>query len=197
MKNNRVKRKLSSQFENDVIEGSVINVRRSLGVTGPVGLMNSLNPLQLIAGSITQIAHYKHQVRLVETEQKRITAEANLQHHQIDVALSLGLRALDYRRVSLQNALDAVSFELGAQHIERSAVLECINNLVENISKPELSVLDKQLSHETLSLLTTVLKAMGERSTGTLSQIINTTQKSLETLPCHDLLRLAANKDCL
>ncbi|MAY13738.1 MAG: hypothetical protein CMI06_00200 [Oceanospirillaceae bacterium] len=156
--------------------------------SGVMGFLKSLNPLQFASEAIAQLAHYKHQVKILETEQKRIDAEANIRHHQIDSALKAGLQLLDERRNALQMALEVVTKDLEHTHLEKKRVLDCIDNLVANISDPELSSEEKQLSHATMSILSDSLKIMGEQSTVKLDLIAKNTQKALEAMPRSDLI---------
>lgn len=156
--------------------------------SGVLGFFKSLNPLQFASETIAQLAHYKHQVKILETEQKRIDAEASIRHKQIDSALEAGLKLLDERRNALQMALEVVSKDLEHTHIEKQRILDCIDNLVANISNPELSSEEKQLSHATMSILTESLKTMGEQGIVKLDLIAKNTQKALEAMPRSDLL---------
>lgn len=156
--------------------------------SGVMGFLKSLNPLQFASETIAQLAHYKHQVKILETEQKRIDAEANIRHKQIDAALKAGLQLLDERRNALQMALEVVTKDLEHTHLEKKRVLDCIDNLVANISDPNLSSEEKQLSHATMSILSESLKTMGEQSTVKLDLIAKNTQKALEAMPRSDLI---------
>jgi len=156
--------------------------------TGLMGLIQSLNPLQFAAESIAQIAYYRHQIKILETEQLRINAEANIRHHQIDAALNAELQLLDERRNALQIELELATKDLENTHIEKKRILDSIDNLIKNISNPELSSKDKKISHETISLLTSILKEMGKQSTKRFDLIAKNTQKSLEAIPRNDLI---------
>lgn len=85
-------------------------------------------------------------------------------------------------------ALEVVSRDLEHTHIEKKRILDCMDNLVGNISNPELSSEEKQLSHATMSILSDSLKYMGEQSTVKLDLIAKNTQKALEAMPRSDLL---------
>lgn len=166
----------------DVNTGKQLEFDRS----GVMGFLKSLNPLQFASETIAQLAHYKHQVKILETEQKRIVAEANIRHHQIDAALKAGLQLLEERRNALEMALDVVTKDLEHTHLEKKRILDCIDNLVANISDPALSSEEKQLSHSTMSILSESLRTMGEQSTVKLDLIAKNTQKALEAMPRSD-----------
>ncbi len=178
----------SSKVKGKLIQDIKSGTQLDLNKSGVMGFLSSLNPLQFASETIAQLAHYKHQVKILETEQKRINAEANIRHHQIDAALKAGLKLLDERRYALQMALEVVSRDLEHTHIEKKRVLDCMDNLVANISNPELSSEEKQLSHATISILSDSLKHMGEQSTVKLDLIAKNTQKALEAMPRSDLL---------
>ncbi len=150
--------------------------------------MQSLNPLQFASEAIAQIAYYNHQVKILETEQKRINEEANIRHHQIDAALKAGLKLLDERRIALKMTLKVVTKDLENTHIEKKQILDSIDNLVKNISDPNLSSEEKTLSHSTISILSDSLKTMGQESTVKLNLIAQNTQKALEAMPRSDLI---------
>lgn len=168
----------------DIKAGKPIEFDRN----GVMGFLKSLNPLQFASETIAQIVHYKHQIKVLETEQKRIDAEAGIRHHQIDAALKAGLQLLEERRVALQMALEVVSNDLENSHIEKQRVLDCIDNLVRNISDPNLSSEEKQLSHTAIALFTDSLRSIGEQSVVKLDLIAKNTQKALEALPRSELL---------
>jgi hypothetical protein len=176
--------KTKGKLIQDIKSGSELDLKKS----GVMGFLSSLNPLQFASETIAQLAHYKHQVKVLETEQKRIEAEANIRHHQIDAALKAGLQLLEERRIALQMALEVVSKDLEHTHIEKKRILDCMDNLVANISNPELSSEEKQLSHATISIFSDSLKSMGEQSTVKLDLIAKNTQKALEAMPRSDLL---------
>lgn len=154
--------------------------------SGMLNFLKSLTPLQNVSEAIAQLAHYKHQVKILEREQTRIDAEAKIRHHQIDAALKAGLQLLEERRSALQMALEVVTKDLEHTHLEKKRVLDCIDNLVGNISDPKLSSEEKQLSHATMSILSESLKTMGEQSTVKLDLIAKNTQKALEAMPNSD-----------
>lgn len=151
--------------------------------SGWKGLVKSLHPLQHVSESIAQICHYRHQIKVLETEQIRIREEANIRHHQIDAALEAGLKTLEERRLALKSSLEVVSKELEHTHIERNKIVECITNLTVQMSDKEFSTEDRQVFHTSITTLSVTLKDMGAESTTKLSLIANNTQKALEALP--------------
>ncbi len=151
--------------------------------SGWKGLLKSLNPLQHISESVAQICHYRHQIKLLETEQIRIKEEANIRHHQIDAALEAGLKTLEERRLALKCSLEVVSKELEHTHVERKKIVECISNLTKQMSNKKYSTEDRQIFHTSIVTLSVTLKDMGAESTTKLSLIANNTQKALEALP--------------
>lgn len=156
--------------------------------SGVMGFLQSLNPLQFASEAIAQIVHYRHQIKVLETEQKRIEAEAGIRHHQIDAALKAGLQLLEERRVALQMALQVVSKDLENSHLEKKRILDCIDNLVKNISDQNLSIEEKQLSHTAIAMFTESLKGIGEQSIVKLDLIAKNTQKALEAMPRSELI---------
>jgi len=174
--------------ESKLIQGIETSKTLNFDKSGFIGLMQSLNPLQFASEAIAQIAYYKHQVKVLEIEQERINAEANIRHHQIDAALQAGLQLLEERRIALQTALEAVTKDLENTHIEKKQILDCVDNLVKSICNPELSSEDKKIAHSTIATLTDTLKIMGKESTIKLDLIAKNTQKSLEAVPRNDLI---------
>ena len=83
-------------------------------------------------------------------------------------------------------ALDVVTKDIEHTHLEKKRILDCIDNLVANISDPALSSEEKQLSHSTMSILSESLRTMGEQSTVKLDLIAKNTQKALEAMPRSD-----------
>lgn len=156
--------------------------------SGVMGFLQSLNPLQFASEAIAQIVHYRHQIKVLETEQKRIEAEAGIRHHQINAALKAGLQLLEERRVALQMALQVVSKDLENSHLEKKRILDCIDNLVKNISDQNLSIEEKQLSHTAIAMFTESLKGIGEQSIVKLDLIAKNTQKALEAMPRSELI---------
>lgn len=155
---------------------------------GPLlmGFLKSLNPLQFASETIAQITHYKIQVKNLEIEQIRIQEEAKIRHKQIDSALKAGLQLLEERRVALEMALEVVAKDLENTHLEKQNILDCISNLVKNISDTNLSIEEKQMSNTLLPELTGLLKTLGEQSTVKLDLIAKNTQKALEAMPNSD-----------
>ena len=156
--------------------------------SGVMGFVQSLNPLQFVSENIAQLAHYKYQIKVLETQQLRINKEAEIRYHQIDAALKAGLTILEERRYALQKSIEVVAKDLENTHIERKRVLDCMDNLINNISDPNLSSEEKQLSHSTMSILSESLKTMGEQSTVKLDLIAKNTQKALEALPRSEMI---------
>jgi len=153
---------------------------------GMIGFLKSLNPLQFASEAIAQITHYKIQIKNLETEQVRIQEEAKIRHKQIDSALKAGLQLLEERRRALEMALEVVAKDLENTHLEKQNILECISNLVKNISDTNLSIEEKQMSNTLLPELTGLLKTLGEQSTVKLDLIAQNTQKALEAMPNSD-----------
>lgn len=163
--------------------------------SGFAGFIRSLNPLQFASETIAQVVHYKHQIKILETEQKRIAAEAAIRHHQIGAALRAGLQLLEERRVALHMALEVVSRDLAHSHVEKQRLVQCIENLVSNISNPQLSLEEKQMSHTTIGMLTETLKSIGEQSIVKLDLIAKNTQKALEAIPRSESLLTFSNNE--
>ncbi|WP_146749208.1 hypothetical protein [Paracidovorax anthurii] len=176
--------KLPGKLIQEVKESKPLEFDRN----GFMGFMKSLNPLQFASETIAQLVYYKHQVKILETEQERIEAEAGIRHHQIDAALRAGLQLLEERRVALHMALQVVSRDLENSHLEKKRILDCIDNLVKNISDPDLSLEEKQLSHTTIAMFTESLKNIGEQSIVKLDLIAKNTQKALEAMPRSELI---------
>jgi len=176
--------KRTGKLIQDVKEGRSLEFDKS----GFMGFLKSLNPLQFASEAIAQIVHYRHQIKILETEQKRIEAEAGIRHHQIDAALKAGLQLLEERRVALQMALQVVSKDLDNSHLEKKRILDCIDNLVKNISDQSLSIEEKQLSHTAIAMFTESLKGIGEQSIVKLDLIAKNTQKALDAMPRSELI---------
>lgn len=177
-----VKTKKSGKLIQDIKSGKSLKFDKS----GATGFLKSLNPLQFASETIAQYAHYKLQVKALETEQLRINAEAGIRHKQINSALKAGLQLLEERRKALQMALEVVTKDLENTHLEKKDILKCISNLVKNISDPNLSSEEKQMSHVLMPELTGLLKCLGEQSTVKLDLIAQNTQKALEAIPNSD-----------
>jgi len=158
------------------------------------GLIQNVNPLQIVSEMIIQISYYKHQVKALEIELERINAEANIRHHQIDAALNAGMQLLEERRIVLQSSLAIVTKDLDNTHIEKKQILDSIDMLVKNICTPTLSSQDKQINHSIIATLTNTLKDMGEQSTIKLDLIVKNTQKTLEATPKNDLLLIFSER---
>lgn len=148
-----------------------------------LGFIKSLNPLQAVSETVAQIVYYRHQIKILETEQKRIEAEASIRHHQIDAALRAGLQMLEERRVALQMVLKVVSQDLAHAHLERKRILSFIDNLMRNLSDQSLTLEEKQLSHTAIAMFTESLKSIGQQSIVKLELIAKNTQKALEAMP--------------
>lgn len=178
------KTKSNGKLIQDVKESKPLEFDKS----GFMGFIKSLNPLQFASETIAQLVHYKHQIKILETEQKRIEAEAGIRHHQIDAALHAGLQLLAERRVALHMALQVVSQDLENSHLEKKRILDCIDNLVKNISDQSLTIEEKQLSHTAIAMFTESLKGIGEQSIVKLDLIAKNTQKALEAMPRSELI---------
>lgn len=176
--------KRTGKLIQDVKQGRSLEFDKS----GFMGFLQSLNPLQFASEAIAQIVHYRHQIKVLETEQKRIEAEAGIRHHQIDAALKAGLQLLEERRVALQMALQVVSKDLENSHLEKRRILDCIDNLVRNISDQSLSIEEKKLSHTAIAMFTESLKGIGEQSIVKLDLIAKNTQKALDAMPRSELI---------
>ena len=151
--------------------------------SGWVGLVKGLNPLQHLSESIAQVCHYRHQIKVLETEQVRIREEADIRHHQIDAALEAALKTIEERRVAISSSLEAVSKELEHTLVERLKIVECISSLTMQMADQSFTTDDRKLFHTSIATLTDSLKDMGTESTAKLSLIATNTQKALETLP--------------
>ena len=167
-----------------------------LNKSGVMGFLNSLNPLQLASETIVQLAHYKYRIKVLETEQRRIDGEVHLRHQQIDADLTLALQILDDRRSTLHLSLEGTLKDLEQVHIEKKRIIDCIDNLIANISNPTLSSEEKQLSYATMTILTDSLKVMGEQSSVKLDVIAKNTQKALEAMPNINL-SLTFKRECI
>lgn len=174
--------KKTGKLIQDIKSGKALDFDKS----GAMGFLKSLNPLQFASETIAQITHYKIQIKNLETEQLRINAEASIRHKQIDSALKAGLQLLEERRKALEMALEVVTKDLENTHLEKKDILACISNLVKNISDPNLTSVEKQMSHALMPDLTNLLKCLGEQSTVKLELIAQNTQKALEAIPNSD-----------
>ena len=149
-------------------------------------LLKSLSPFQTFAETIAQITYYKHQIRMLDVEQTRIEEEAKIKHHQIDAALSAGLRTLEERRMAFEASLGLVAKKLEHSHIEKNRIIDSIQLLTKNIANQQVSIEDKRISMEAISYLTESLKTIGEQSIISLELIAKSTLKALDTSPRGD-----------
>ena len=150
---------------------------------GWMGLVKGLNPLQHLSESIAQICHYRHQIKILETEQVRIREEAGIRHHQIHAALEASLKTIEERRLAINSSLEVVAKELEHAHIERNKIVDCITQLTTEMTNATSSTEDKKLFHTSIGVLSETLKDMGNQSTAKLSLIATNTLKALDTLP--------------
>ncbi|WNJ95567.1 hypothetical protein RND59_00135 [Vibrio ruber] len=60
--------------------------------------------------------------------------------------------------------IEVVAKDLENTHLEKQNILDCISNLVKNISDPSLSIEEKQMSNILMPELTGFLKTLGEQS---------------------------------
>jgi hypothetical protein len=146
------------------------------------GFFKSLNPLEMISETIAQIVYYKQQIKMLETEQVRIDAQAKLCHHQIDARLQVRLEWLAMQQNALQVKLQIVAKDLKNVRLEKKKLHKSLAKLVDNLSNPNLSTADKQLSHTAIPLLTDLVKNIGAGGLVKLDLLINT-HISLATMP--------------
>lgn len=149
------------------------------------GFLKSLNPLEMISETIAQIVYYKQQIKMLETEQIRIDAQAKLCHHKIDAALQVKLEWLATQQNALQIKLQIAASDLKNMHLEKKKLHKSLGKLIDNLSNPDLSTADKQLSHTAIPVLTELLKNIGAESLVKLDLLMNT-QTSLTTMPNDD-----------
>lgn len=146
-------------------------------------LVKSLNPLGTAKEAFSEFLYYRHQIKVLAVEQKRIEKEAEIRHHQIDAALEIAVKILDDRRNAIEKSFSLVSQELNNQHIARAGIIEAVKNLTNDIMDGSKSVDERALSQTALSTMSEILKTMGEQSTANLTLIAQNTQKALEAIP--------------
>lgn len=146
-------------------------------------LLKSLNPIGTAKDAFSEFLYYRHQIKVLGVEQKRIEKEAEIRHHQIDAALEIAVKILDDRRNAIEKSFSLVAQELNHQHIARAGIIEAIKNLTNDIMDSSKSVDERSLSQTALSTMSEILKTMGEQSTANLALIAQNTQKALEAIP--------------
>ncbi len=143
-------------------------------------LSNSLFPLgNVVSDSIAKICHYKHQVKILETEEKRILENAKIEHHRIDATLETCLKQIESQKEITEKKLKEISKSLENSHIERLKLLDTINNVTKAISAPNLSSECKEKMYSSLSIFTKLLAEMGDKEIIKLSYIVNDAEKRL------------------
>lgn len=150
---------------------------------GFLGLLKSLNPLGTAKEIMADILFYRHQIKVLDVEQKRITEEASIRHHQINATLEIAVKILDDRRNAIEKSFQLVAQELRNQQLAREGIIKSISNLTADIMDSAKSIEERQLSQTALSTMSEILKTMGEQSTANLSLIAQNTQKALEAIP--------------
>lgn len=176
-------RKNTGELIQDITEKIPVEFKK----TEFANFIKSLSPLQFASEKISEIIYYKHQIKILELEQNKIEAEAKIRHHQINAALHAGLKLLEERRVTLHMTLQVVCKDLEHSQIEKKELLDCIDNLVKNISNPSLSLDEKKISFAAISHFTELLKNIGEQNIIKLDLIAKNTQKALEAMPRSEL----------
>ena len=146
-------------------------------------LVKSLNPLGTAKEAFSEFLYYRHQIKVLAVEQKRIEEEAGIRHHQIDAALEIAVKILDDRKNAIEKSFSLVSQELRNQHIARAGIIEAIKNLTNDIMDSSKSIDERALSQTALSTMSEILRTMGEQSTANLTLIAQNTQKALEAIP--------------
>lgn len=148
-----------------------------------IDLLKSLNPLGTAKEVMSEFLYYRHQIKVLNVEQKRIEEEAKIRHHQIDAALEIAVRILDDRKNAIEKSFSLVSQELSNQHIAKIGIIEAIKNLTNDIMDSSKSIEERSLSQTALSTMSEILRTMGEQSTANLSLIAQNTQKALDAIP--------------
>ena len=148
-----------------------------------IDLFKSLNPLGTAKEVMSEFLYYRHQIKVLNVEQKRIEEEAKIRHHQIDAALEIAVRILDDRKNAIEKSFSLVSQELSNQHIAKIGIIEAIKNLTNDIMDGSKSIEERSLSQTALSTMSEILRTMGEQSTANLSLIAQNTQKALDAMP--------------
>ena len=148
-----------------------------------IGFLNALNPLGHISETISRILEYKLEAKRLEVEAKRIEEEANIRHHQIDAALEVAITRLNERREAIRGFLMIASQEIENCHIERMAIVRTIDNLNSLLIKDDISVDERKMAIESLPTLTRLLSEYGERGSMPFRQLVETTQKAIESVP--------------
>lgn len=184
-------------IEGEVISSSISKSKDSVELIGKIqspslprpdgagflGLLKSLNPLGTAKELMADILFYRHQIKVLDVEQKRIAEEANIRHHQIDAALEIAVKVLDDRRNAIEKSFQLVAQELQNQQLAREGIIKSISNLTTDIMNSAKSIEERQLSQTALSTMSEILRTMGEQSTANLSLIAQNTQKALEAIP--------------
>lgn len=148
-----------------------------------IDLLKSLNPLGAAKDAVSEFLYYRHQIKVLNVEQKRIEEEAKIRHHQIDAALEIAVKILDDRKNAIEKSFCLVSQELANQHIARTGIIESIKNLTNDIMDSSKSIEERSLSQTALSTMSEILRTMGEQSTANLTLIAQNTQKALDAIP--------------
>lgn len=146
-------------------------------------LIKALNPLGFIKDTVAEILEYKHQVKVLETEQKRITEEARIRHHQIDASLKSAIMVLDERRKVIREFLQTASRNLQQHRVERRQIIQTITALNTKLIGKKVSLEEKQVILESIKMMSSILVNIGEKNTADLSIIADSTQKALDSVP--------------
>lgn len=144
---------------------------------------DSLNPLTVISQTISQIAYYRQQIKMLETQQLHINRQAELCHHQIDAALTVKLKTLEVQRNALYAKLCIAAKELDGMRVGKQEIRNNISELIKNICNPQMSSEDKKILYSSLALLTDLLKTMGNDSVVKFDSLMKNTQCTAEMLP--------------
>lgn len=142
-----------------------------------------INPIGTIAGAISQILHYRYQIRMLEVEAQRIEREAKVKHHQIERAYEVAIRALEERRKTLEASFQVAADNIRNINAQRTDLTKQIVELSKALVSPQLSIHEKEVISTTIKEISTLCVNLGQEGCASLQLIVENTKKSFEGLP--------------
>jgi hypothetical protein len=131
------------------------------------GFLSALNPVGTIATAISDILHYRLEVKRIEAQREAVAYQAGVAHRQISATLRTKLAKLETERGLIVMRLKLASQSLANLHVERMRIIQCVENCTAVLRESAHPLESKQLALEAISQFSALLQGhiMNERIT--------------------------------
>ncbi len=137
------------------------------------GLLANFNPLGSLSEAYSRTLAYRLETKRLDAELAQMRHQADLAHDRIDKTFREHMGKLLEKRAVIDCYVDTLQKELGERRIERLELLSMARDATAHMLSPGISLEERQLCREFVTVLTAQLSALGNQGNQNLKGLLD------------------------